>query len=206
MPRKEGDRPTKPDRRGERAIRAWSEVKEDITIDEQTLNDCLLRNEPGRTLTHEEVQRRILAYFHKRLVREVDSETGEISYRWIMPPTKSGLGLSLGVSTKTLERYNKGLRDGEQYSGRGCIVMPEDFPLIQQAYQLIESFHEERLINNSIGSIFWLKASENGGWRDASATEIQLAVNQPENIDRAALMEKYKDSERPEPPDFNNED
>lgn len=206
MSQEQGDKSVKTEGRGSVTARSWQEVTEIVPVDIKSLEAYISRNDNGRRLSRQELEARIKAYFRQRMTIEADAETGKENIRWIQPPTIAGVSMAIGISTKTFRRYVNGNFDGKPYTGESSIVAPEDFDLLRRAFQIVEDFNESRLASNSFGAVFWLKSAENGRWSDNSSAEVRLNVNRDEPIDRAALMEKYKDFERPELPDFNNED
>ena len=111
----------------------------------------------GRPLkyeTVEDLEEAIETYFKESLQTE-ETETG---YRFISPPTVSGLAYHLGFeSRQSMYDYKK--RDEFSYS-------------IKRAVTRIEILHEQNLFSTgAAGSIFWLK---NRGWKDKQETDINL--------------------------------
>ena len=171
------------DNRGQHTVSVWQELKKagGLAYSPEQLDTLLFQESGEDMLTREEVTDRIRSYFLTCMTVEED-ENGELIHVWCKNPTKTGLALSLGVSNQTLCDYVKGSdRKGHDYKldmkQRPQKINTADFDLIRKAYQVIESFYEEKLADNrnNAGVIFWLNNRENTKW--SNQQEFQFGVS-----------------------------
>lgn len=159
---------TKTDGRGSAVKASWDMLKSGggLAIGSDELNRLLDESvQTRRTLSSEEVSRRIVSYFDS--VTATD-ENGNVT--WITAPTKSGLARNLGVSIQTMMEYVQGYdRKGNVFGESSPLrkIRTEDFPKVRVAVQIVEEFYETRLSSGSpVGSIFWLKNAQNSDWSE----------------------------------------
>lgn len=178
------------DGRGSFMVSTWQELKKagGIAFSPEQL-DALLLQEDDKMLTREEVENRIRSYF-LNCTKVEENEDGELVYVWAKNPTKSGLALALGISVGTLCDYIKGSdRHGNPYKiterKNPQRINTSDFDLLHRAYQLIESFYEEKLADNrnNAGTIYWLNNRNNQKW----SNEQEFKFGQAEQDCRVVL-------------------
>ncbi|MCR5475139.1 MAG: DNA-packaging protein [Lachnospiraceae bacterium] len=165
------------------AVRQWEELKKagGLSASIEQITDILQRDD-NTMLTRQEVLDRVAGYFNSCLKVCEDEETGEKISTWAKNPTKSGLAISLGISTQALSDYAKGMNSSGQpyrespYANRR--IQNSDFDIIRKALTIVQCFYEERLgeNRNNSGSIFWLLNSNNSRW----SNEQEIIVNRSE--------------------------
>ena len=182
----------KADNRGIFAIEQWQEMKKAGGVAPSTaeIERILQGSDEDMVYTREEVIARISNYFQGCITDTVDEETGEVVRVWCRNPTKSGLALSLGLSSQTLIDYVSGIRsDGYAYSSNENsrrIISNSDFDILRKAYSLIEMFYEEKLgeNRNNAGTIFWLNNLQNNRWSNEQSFKFDY---QPQTQDKRSL-------------------
>lgn len=198
-----------PDARGINGVQRWAEIAKagglaPTPTDIQNLV-CAKRKEP---YTREELRQKIAEYFAECTSTEVDQETGETVTVWKTAPTKGRLALKLGISAQVLIDYvhnGHGAGHGLPYQGRNKkqLVDESDFDLLQNAYQLIQSYYESLLSQNrnNSGSIFWLLNSDRAKWMNETKLDVQAVRPQetPE-YNASEVAGKYADAQLMPPP------
>lgn len=182
----------KTDNRGIFAIEQWQEMKKagGVAPSIAEIENILQGSDKDMVYTREEVIARISNYFQGCITDTVDDETGEVVRVWCRNPTKSGLALSLGLSSQTLIDYVSGIRsDGFAYSSNENsrrIISNSDFDILRKAYSLIEMFYEEKLgeNRNNAGTIFWLNNLQNNRWSNEQSFKFDY---QPQTQERRSL-------------------
>lgn len=182
----------KADNRGIFAIEQWQEMKKagGVAPSIAEIENILQGSDTEMVYTREEVITRISNYFQSCITDTTDEETGEVVRVWCRNPTKSGLALSLGLSSQTLIDYVSGLRsDGYAYScneNSRRIISNKDFDILRKAYSLIEMFYEEKLgeNRNNAGTIFWLNNLQNNRWSNEQSFKFDY---QPQTQDKRSL-------------------
>lgn len=186
------DLTNKTDNRGVFAIEQWQEIKKagGIAPSITDIENILIGSDENRMFTRGEVIERISNYFKGCITDTLDEETGEIIKVWCRNPTKSGLALSLGLSSQTLIDYVSGIRsDGLTFSeneSKRRIISNNDFDILRRAYCLIEMFYEEKLgqNRNNAGTIFWLNNLQNNRWSNEQSFKFDY---QPKIQERKVL-------------------
>ena len=181
----------KTDSRGIFAIEQWQEMKKAGGVAPSLAEiENILQGSDADMYSREEVITRISNYFQSCITDTIDEDTGEVVRVWCRNPTKSGLALSLGLSSQTLIDYVAGIRsDGFAYSSNENsrrIISNKDFDILRKAYGLIEMFYEEKLgeNRNNAGTIFWLNNLQNNRWSNEQSFKFDY---QPQTQERRSL-------------------
>lgn len=174
--------------RGDNTKRAWKEVKKAGTPAPTMafIHQILEESEPTTMIPHEELVRRISSYFAGITETTIDENGVERSV-WITAPSKKAFALSIGIPWVKLNDYII----GEYHKGRPYtdhphstrLISNEDIPLLRKAYEIIESFYEEKLSSgvNPGGLIFWLLNTQTpAGWTNDHTVQVVQTEAKPE--------------------------
>lgn len=140
----------------------------------------------------EELQTRIAHYLTSIIVTVNNPTTGEVFYKWLIPPTIKGLAVAIGFTEFTIRQYMEGeykVVDGKADYG-DCAK--QHIQLIKKTIEFLGSYHEGKLSTNGnpAGSIFWLKNVF--GWKDEQTVALKPAdpmanVQSVEELDKLTL-------------------